>query len=117
MIRYRVLGPPEFGSLFARLPPSIRQKLHAGLRLLEIDPLAGKPLERELTGYRSYAIHPYRIIYRVEASQRVVHIIIVAHRREVYDLLIHQLYFVRDRSKGKRKTHYRRLVGTPSLLR
>ena len=51
MIRYRVAVQPEHRSRLAHLPPSVKQKLHASLRLLEVDPWAGKPLERELTGY------------------------------------------------------------------
>lgn len=115
MIRYRVAIQPEHRERFAHMPPNIKQKLHAGLRLLETDPLAGKPLEQELAGYRSYPIHPYRIVYRIDSSRKVVHLVIVARRREVYDLLIHQMSFVRDRSR--KKGSCRRVAETASLLR
>ena len=91
MIRYRVIVPPELREFCAHLSPTIKQKLHASLRLLETDPHAGKLLARELTGYRSYAIHPYRVVYRVKASHRIVRIDMVAPRREVYDLLAQQI--------------------------
>ena len=92
MIRYRVTLPPELRDLILHLPPAIKQKLHASLRLLETDPLVGKPLERELTGYRSYPIHPYRMVYRIETSHRVVRVVIIGHRRDVYDLLLGRLH-------------------------
>ena len=91
MIRYRVAIPPELRGLLAHLPPTIKRKLHASLRLLETEPLAGKPLIDELAGYRSYAIRPYRIVYRIEADQRIVRIVVIAPRPEVYDLLRQQL--------------------------
>ena len=91
MIRYRVAVPPKLRNQFVHLAPSVKQKLHASLRLLETDPLEGKPLERELTGYRSYPMHPYRIVYRVEPSHRIIRLVLVAPRREVYDLLLRQL--------------------------
>lgn len=91
MIRYRAIVPPELRTLLVHLPPTIKQKVQAGLRLLETDPFAGKPLERELAGCRSYPIHPHRIVYRMEASQRVVRVVIVAPRREVYDILLKKI--------------------------
>jgi len=96
VIRYRVIVPSELRDFLVHLSPSIKRKVHASLRLLEQDPRAGKPLERELAGYRSYPIHPYRIVYRVESSHRAVRVVSVAQRREVYDLLVERLRF----SKG-----------------
>ena len=77
--------------------------------------MAGKPLEQELTGYRSYPIRPYRVIYWIESSERQVHLVMVELRREVYDLLVQQLPLVRDRVRRKRSRHS--LAGTASLLR
>ena len=115
MIRYRVIIPLELQSHLAHLPPAVKQKVHASLRLLETNPWAGKPLGQELTGYRSHPIHPYRIIYRIETQERLVRLVRVAPRREVYDLLAHQL-IVRDRSRRRKKASYR-ISETASLLR
>jgi mRNA-degrading endonuclease RelE of RelBE toxin-antitoxin system len=56
-----------------------------------LDPLAGKALERELIGYRSYAIPPHRIIYRVDSSGRTVRVFLVEHRKDVYEILVQKL--------------------------
>ncbi len=61
------------------------------MRLFEVDPLVGKALERELVGFRSYPIPPYRIIYRVEPSSRSVRIVRIGHRRDVYEVLVEKI--------------------------
>ena len=91
MIRYRIVLLPELQNSCSRLPPSVKQKVRASLRLLEIDPLAGKPLERELLGYQSYAIPPHRIIYRVESAGRIVRVFFVGHRRDVYEVFVQKI--------------------------
>ena len=91
MIRYRVVLLPEVRSACSRLPPSVKRKVRASFRFLESEPLAGKPLERELIGYRSYAIPPHRIIYRVESSTRNIKVFLVEHRKDVYEILIQKL--------------------------
>lgn len=90
MIRYRVVLLPEVQAACSRLAPSVKRRVRASLRLLESEPLAGKPLERELIGYRSYAIPPHRIIYRVD-SARTVRVFLVEHRRDVYEILVQKL--------------------------
>lgn len=90
MIRYRVVLPSELQVACSRLAPSVKQKVRASLRLLEQDPLAGKPLERELNGYRSYAIPPYRIVYRIE-PHRMVRIVRMGHRQDIYEVLVQRL--------------------------
>lgn len=44
----------------------------------------GKPLRRELTGTFSARRGPYRVLYRVDDDQRVVWILRVDHRADVY---------------------------------
>ena len=91
MIRHRVVLPQELRDLCSRLSPGIKRKVRESLRLLEQDPVAGKALERELIGFRSYPIPPYRIIYRIEPAGRIVRIIRIGHRRDVYEVLVQKL--------------------------
>lgn len=44
----------------------------------------GKPLSRELTGYRSARRGAYRVVYRVDDDTRVVHVLRIDHRADVY---------------------------------
>lgn len=49
------------------------------------DPLAGKPLNRELTNYFAYKIGPFRIIYRVNSKDKIVEVVSAGHRETVYN--------------------------------
>jgi mRNA interferase RelE/StbE len=44
----------------------------------------GKPLRLELEGLWSARRGPYRIVYRIDESKRLVQIITVDHRADVY---------------------------------
>lgn len=44
----------------------------------------GKPLERELAGLHAARRGPYRVIYRIDDAEHVVHIIHVNHRADDY---------------------------------
>lgn len=79
-----VAAPAE--RTLARLPESVAAAIvEFMLGPLLDDPLrVGKPLQRELEGYRSARRGAYRVVYRVEdASGRVV-VVRVEHRADVY---------------------------------
>jgi mRNA-degrading endonuclease RelE of RelBE toxin-antitoxin system len=44
----------------------------------------GKPLRFELDGYRSARRGPYRIIYGIDDAARIVSVVAIAHRADVY---------------------------------
>lgn len=44
----------------------------------------GKPLRFELEGLWSARRGPYRVIYRIDEGQRLVQILTIAHRADVY---------------------------------
>jgi mRNA interferase RelE/StbE len=44
----------------------------------------GRPLGRELTGYYSARRGAYRIIYRLDDTEGVVHVVRIEHRADVY---------------------------------
>ncbi|MHB8632144.1 MAG: type II toxin-antitoxin system RelE family toxin [Candidatus Limnocylindria bacterium] len=56
----------------------------AALRALGPAPLDGKPLVGDLTGLRSLRVGMYRIVYRFDPHSKVVDVIWIRHRREVY---------------------------------
>ena len=51
---------------------------------LKLDPLLGDPLKRELTGFLSYRINGYRIIYKVIRLGRLILIAKIGPRSTVY---------------------------------
>ena len=52
--------------------------------LLDAPTRIGKPLQRELTGYWSARRGAYRVIYRLDRQERVVTVVRIEHRSDVY---------------------------------
>jgi mRNA-degrading endonuclease RelE of RelBE toxin-antitoxin system len=52
--------------------------------LLDNPQKVGKPLSRELAGYRSARRGAYRGVYRIDEAMRVVHVVRIDHRSSVY---------------------------------
>ena len=52
--------------------------------LLDNPHRVGKPLARELSGYHSARRGAYRVIYRIDDAERVVHVVRIDHRANVY---------------------------------
>lgn len=44
----------------------------------------GKPLQRELVGYHSARRGDYRVIYRIDDVARLVYVLRIEHRGDVY---------------------------------
>jgi mRNA interferase RelE/StbE len=44
----------------------------------------GKPLARELAGYHSARRGAYRVVYRIDEPERIVHVVRIDHRADVY---------------------------------
>jgi len=52
---------------------------------LSIDPIGfGKPLRYSLKGHRRLRVSTYRIIYRIISSTKIVLIIAIKHRKDIY---------------------------------
>lgn len=45
---------------------------------------AGKPLALELEGHHSTRRGPYRVVYRIDDRKRLITVVAVGHRRDVY---------------------------------
>ena len=67
-----------------KLPPEIKRLARQGLKELADDPWLGKPLEKELLGFHSYRILRYRIVYKIDAEEKAITVVSVAHRSTVY---------------------------------
>lgn len=53
---------------------------------LTSNPIAfGKPLKYSLKGHRRLRVGDYRVIYRINLSSKVVIIITIKHRKDIYD--------------------------------
>lgn len=53
---------------------------------LTVDPISfGKPLQFSLKGFRRLRVGNYRIVYRVDDEQKIVIVVIIDHRKIVYE--------------------------------
>lgn len=69
-----------------RLPESVAAAIVEFMLgpLLDDPAPVGKPLQRELGGYRSARRGAYRVVYRIEAEHGLVMVVRIEHRADVY---------------------------------
>ncbi|MDO8577206.1 MAG: type II toxin-antitoxin system RelE/ParE family toxin [Candidatus Daviesbacteria bacterium] len=68
---------------------NIKQNHQSAVKLaiedIKENPDIGKPLTRELKGRFSYRVGLYRIIYKVNQKDKIIHILNAGHRATVYE--------------------------------
>lgn len=69
---------------FAKLPKNYQNRVLSKLILLKETPLLGKDLRGKFKGIRSLRIWPYRIIYEINKSQKLLWIHRIVHRQGAY---------------------------------
>lgn len=71
---------------FKSLPKAIQKILATAMRnRLEVDPVSfGKPLRYSLKGHRRLRVGDYKIVYRIKEEKKIVTIVVVDHRKDVY---------------------------------
>ncbi len=72
---------------FQALPKSIQKTLGKAIKeRLEIDPVSfGKPLRYSLKGHRRLRVGSYRIVFRINDEKKIVIIVAVDHRKDIYN--------------------------------
>ncbi len=87
------MSPPPWRLLVAgpavrdleRLPEKAAAAVVESFQAIVADPRrVGKPLRLQLEGFWSARRGPYRVIYRVDDQERVVTVVAVGHRGDVY---------------------------------
>jgi mRNA interferase RelE/StbE len=78
--RVLVEGPPR--GLPSAIAAAVTEFLTGAL--LDNPHRVGKPLTRELADYHSARRGAYRVIYRIDETERIVHVVRIDHRADVY---------------------------------
>ena len=73
----------DISAYIRSLHPALKKRIHNALDQIRTQPGDGKPLQRELEGYRSFRVGKFRIIYRV--TMKEIEIVVVGPRRIIYD--------------------------------
>jgi mRNA interferase RelE/StbE len=82
---YLLRIPKGVVSLIRNLHPLIKADVRAGLHFLVQNPDSGKALKEELHGLRSYRIKRYRVIYRIVAPEKIMEIVAIGPRKNIYE--------------------------------
>jgi mRNA interferase RelE/StbE len=85
---FEVILSPEAAAFFAAADPPLARKLARCFAQLERDPRRGNNIKRlkgELSGRLRYRVGDWRVIYRIDDTPRQVHVLVIAHRSEVYE--------------------------------
>ena len=72
----------------SNLPKSGREQIKRAIESrLTTDPVGlGKPLRYSFIGHRRVRVGDYRIIYRIDGHKKIVVVVAIKHRKEVYDI-------------------------------
>ncbi len=82
--RYKLRIADHAASVLRTLHPEIKRKLKTAFHQIASDPYAGKALNGELDGLRSYRVSRFRIIYRLK-QEKQIEIIAVGPRERIYE--------------------------------
>lgn len=89
---YHIDMDAEDQNFLRHLAPLRKQRIKQALRLIAKEPLLGKPLEEDLAGYFSYRVGTFRIIYSVNKTQKIIHVVAMGPRRNIYKDLQRELW-------------------------
>ncbi|MBA2591505.1 MAG: type II toxin-antitoxin system mRNA interferase toxin, RelE/StbE family [Gammaproteobacteria bacterium] len=81
----KVRYTPEAASLILRLHPEIKRRIRRAIADLLADPFRGHALHADLSGFRSYRVKGYRVLYQINDRDACVEVYYVGRRRNVYE--------------------------------
>ncbi len=84
---YNVVLSSKAGRYFEAAPASLQRRLDRCFLHLQNDPRRHpntRPLKGRLAGYYRYRVGDYRVVYRIDERASDVVVVLIAHRREVY---------------------------------
>lgn len=85
---FEVLLSPEAQDFYAAADPPLARKLDRCFSRLELEPRRHGNIRRlsgDLAGLFRYRVGDWRVLYRVDEQAQRVHLLVIAHRREVYE--------------------------------
>ena len=84
---YRPRYTPEVAGRIRKLHPEVKREIRAAIRTLLSAPLSGRELQFELSGFYSFRVRTYRIIYRINDEEAMLDVVFMGPRRTVYEEL------------------------------
>ena len=85
---FEVILSPEARLFFAQADQSLARKLARCFAQLEHDPRQHNNIKRlsgRLAGRLRYRVGDWRVVYQIDDRSRQIHVLLIAHRSEVYE--------------------------------
>lgn len=83
-MEYTIRLTPSAEKEKEKLPEKDRLRLSVVFAVLRSNPYLGKKLQGEFAGFYALRSWPYRIVYEVDDTQKMVTIIRIRHRKNSY---------------------------------
>lgn len=77
---------PKLKEQICHFPPDLKCRVWEAIEIVAKNPQAGKLLEEDLAGYRSYRIGRYRLIYRIKDDRLALEA--VGPREHIYERIV-----------------------------
>ncbi len=74
----------ESSRLLSKLHPENKKLIKQALTELRLNPHMGKDLQEELSGFKSFRLKQYRIIYHINKEKFFIEIYHIGRRRDIY---------------------------------
>ena len=81
---FKITFTKEAQKQYNKLPNKVKPRIARSIAALSMNPFSGKKLEGELNVLRSQRAWPYRIIYQVNVSKKLIEINDILHRQGAY---------------------------------
>lgn len=87
MTPFRPDIPPHVAEIIRSFHPDLKRSIKSAVRAIASDPECGEPLLRELDGLWKFRVRRFRIVYAIDRKARTIRLIVVGHRRHIYEEL------------------------------
>ena len=84
MIRFKIRFTHEAARLLSQLHPQNKKLIKTALREIKNAPYSGYDLQEELSGFKSYRVKRFRIIYNTNEDKQTIDVYYVGHRKDIY---------------------------------
>ena len=85
MNKFSMRYTPEASRLLSKLHPENKKLIRAALEDLRNNPYAGRDLQEELYGYKSFKLKRYRVLYNINEEENTIQIFHIGQRKDVYE--------------------------------
>ena len=87
MNKFSMRYTPEASRLLSKLHPENKKLIRAALEDLRNNPYAGRDLQEELYGFKSFKLKRFRVLYNINEEENIIQIFHIGHRKDVYEQL------------------------------